>query len=709
MLLGMKNSTFATLEPSFHFPPSLDVTRAGDQEIVHVGATPIANYAVSDVTTRRHLMVQLAEAGPFKACDIAETFQVTPIYVSQLRARYRQQGATALSAGRPGPKSPLKVNARLKARVRQLGEAGLSYRAIAEKLSGERTISYQTVRRILQQAAPHQQSLAMAAEAEAAAAQPPVNRPPVLPQGETRYAGAMLLHVALGLMGLWSVFEQLGARLGPTKLAVQQLVGIIALGFALRLKSIEGFKTALRRDFGLLLGLPAIPAVQTLRTQIAALAESVAPDQVMQKLLEGFLQLEPVWEGAYFVDGHFCPYSGGRPVAKGWNSKRRLVEAGQTDVYVHDASGRALFFINRPCNDHLAKVLPQIVAPIRAVAPQHKILLIFDRGGYSGPVFKELTRQNIGFITYLKGRKAKRRFAADRFQKRWWEVQDPSGIEKTRRYVYSLYEKGTRVQGAGVLRTLVMADHQEQVPILTNEADMAAAKVVHLLKMRWRQENSLKYLSEHYSIEQLIQHEATYEEDQRWVDNPRREQLRQQIQKGERELIDKEAELGRTLEAARQLASPPTGALKRLLRSLRQQIKALSEKLQRLQQRWAHTPAKIPLRQLQGKSSRATLKTDRRNLVNAIKIATYNAERLLARQFFRHYQDQRDWLTVFRAILHLPGSITYQEESQQMQVTLRSPDSPRVRQALAAMLEEINALGPCAFGNSPKLKFKLNS
>ena len=199
MLLGMKNSTFATFEPSFHFPPSLDVTRAGDQEIVHVGATPIANYAVSDVTTRRHLMVQLAEAGQFKAGDIAETFQVTPIYVSQLRARYRQQGATALSAGRPGPKGPRKVNARLKARVRQLGEAGLSYRAIAEKLSGERTISYQTVRRILQQPAPHQPSLAGVEEAQASvapagAAQPPVDCPPALPQGESRYAGAMLLH-----------------------------------------------------------------------------------------------------------------------------------------------------------------------------------------------------------------------------------------------------------------------------------------------------------------------------------------------------------------------------------------------------------------------------------------------------------------------------------------------------------------------------------
>ena len=179
----------------------------------------------------------------------------------------------------------------------------------------------------------------------------PVDRAPVVKiskEGESQYAGAMLLHVALGEIGLWSVFEKVGALVGQTKLGVKQVVGTIALGFALQLRSIEGFKTALRGDFGMLLGLANVPCVQTLRTQVASLAERVEPDVVMHKLFEAFVELEPVWEGAYYVDGHFCGYSGGRPLPKGWNAKRRMVETGQSDVYVHDASGRALFFINRP-------------------------------------------------------------------------------------------------------------------------------------------------------------------------------------------------------------------------------------------------------------------------------------------------------------------------------------------------------------------------
>lgn len=734
----MDNLTLASIEASFNVPPSLDVMRLGDHEIVHIGSTPIAHYSVSDVTSRRHVMVQLGEAGRIKGLDIARCFGVTPIYVSQLRGRYRQQGSAALQASRRGPKGPMKVTARLEARVRKLRTRGMSYEEIAQSVSGEKEISYQTVRRILLKGDVRDSCLPVVESAEETigispevipAAEEEARREEAVTvesaqdaivssaemqavassqdfhQGESRYAGAMLLHVALGQLGLWSVLESLGAQVGRSRLAVKQVVGIIALGFALRLRSIEGFKTALKRDFGMLLGLPTVPAVQTLRTQVRALAESVEPELVMRKLLEAFVQLEPVWEGAYYVDGHFCPYSGSRPLTKGWNAKRRLAEPGQTDVYVHDATGRALFFINRPLNDHLSRVLPKILEEIRSVAKDQKILLIFDRGGYSGTLFSELDNQGIGFITYLKGRKAKRRFPSGHFERRWWEVTDPAGIQKTRRCVYNIYEKGTRVGGAGVLRTLVVKDEEGQVPVLTNSTDLASAKVVHLLKMRWRQENSFKYLSEHYGVEQLIQYGATYSEDERLVENPARAKLRKKIDELQAEIVFKEAELGQALEFNDEKVRRTARGVKLAHSALRREINRLYERVQRLEHRLAQTPSKVALSELTGKQLRATMKTDRRNLVNAIKIATYNAERLLARCFFRHYADPRDWLTMFRAILHLPGRIACVDGS--IRIDLRPPDQPRVRQALAATLEAINQLNGRAFGDGEKLVFAL--
>ena len=713
MLLVMKSAPLANTEYLLSVPPTLDVTRAGDHQVVHLGATPIASFPVSDVSTRRHVMVQLAEAGAVKTVNIAAAFKVTPIYVSLLRGRYRKQGSAGLQAGRRGPHGPMKLTPRMERRVLELDQQGLSHRAIAQRLTDSgKKISYQTVRRILLRRLPQQEVLSVIQgpepETPLSVLAPAVGEGrEEVPQGPTRYAGAMLLHVALGQLGLWSVFESLGARLDRSRMAAAQLIGIIALGFALRFKSIERFKTAVRRDFGMLLGLQGIPSVQTLRTQVGDLVDSVDPDAVRRKLLAAFVELEPVWEGAYYIDGHFCPYSGMHPLPKGWNARRRLAEPGQTDTYVHDATGRALFFVNRPLNDHLSRVLPTILQEIRGVAKDQQILLIFDRGGYSGPLFQKLTDEGVHFITYLKGRKARRRFPSDRFERRWWEAPDPAGIKKTKRYVYDIYEKGTRVRGAGILRTLVLQDEEGQIPVLTNCPEMASAKVVHMLKMRWRQENSFKYLSENYSVEQLVQYGADYHPDERMVDNPKRAVLRRKFEQVQMDIVFKESELGQALEYNDEKVHRTARGLKHAPSTLRREIDQLYERVNRLENRLVQTPAKVALKEIKDKPLQAFQRTDRRNMVNAIKLATYNAERLLARKFFRHYQDPRDWLTIFRSFFHLSGTISY--AGDQLMVELRAPDRPHIRRALEATIEELNTIDSKLFGVGPKLIFMVKS
>ena len=74
------------------------------------------------------------------------------------------------------------------------------------------------------------------------------------------------------------------------------------------------------------------------------------------------------------------------------------------------------------------RALPAIVAEIQAVAGDQPILLVFDQGGYGGPVFRALTAQGIVVLTYLKGRKARRR----------WAMDDPAGITEHHRHVYRL-------------------------------------------------------------------------------------------------------------------------------------------------------------------------------------------------------------------------------------------------------------------------------
>ena len=76
---AVTQTLLSSQEATFAVRPILDVARVNQHEVVHVGATPIAYYAAADITTRRQVMVQLAEAGMIPGVHIAKRFHVTPV------------------------------------------------------------------------------------------------------------------------------------------------------------------------------------------------------------------------------------------------------------------------------------------------------------------------------------------------------------------------------------------------------------------------------------------------------------------------------------------------------------------------------------------------------------------------------------------------------------------------------------------------------
>jgi len=490
--------------PLFTERARLEVTQVEKQRVVHLNGHQVACYACEDRGTERVIATQLAEALPIKDMDIARSFGMHPVSLSRFKAQAREAGAAALMPKRLGPKGPSKLTAQLERQIRELAGQELSCRAIAKRLCrGKRKISYGLVASVLKREQSQAQApLAMelpAAKVEAS------ERKELVSVGErrhSRYAGALMLFASLTKLDLFGILESLGASSGPSRrLGWKQAVSALVFCFALRFRSVEDSKNALREDLGVILGERRSPSVQSLRKKVCALAESVDPVTLSRKLFRSYVKLEPVWEGLYYIDGHFCPYYGQHATPKGWDAKRHLAAKGHTDTYVHDARGRVLFFLSQPLNSSLARAIPSLVEEIRQVHGQGPFTLVFDRGGYSGKVFRYLKQQGIGFLTYLKGRKAGRRYPVKEFQTSWFSLDN-------QRHTYRVYEKKTRVTDAGMVRTIVfIGNDAKQIPVLTNlDASFQPAKVIHCLKLRWRQENSFKYLSEHYGIEQFIQY-----------------------------------------------------------------------------------------------------------------------------------------------------------------------------------------------------------
>jgi hypothetical protein len=525
-------------------PQRLEVVDVGDQRTVFLNGYAVAHYGCDDKVAERVLLTQLAAVVPLPDRQIAAAFQIHPVTLSRFRAMARSGGAAALVPSPSGPKSPSKMTPKIEGRCRALRQQGLSYRAIAQRVShrGVR-ISHVTVAGLFHEPSvpPLPETLPLAQEPASAEAAPPTATaegespcshatPPAdadsstthitaLAAGEcrhSRYAGAMILYAALARLGVWDVLARLGANAGPSRrFGWAQTVASIVFCFALRFRSVEDWKNGLRRDLGVLIGESSAPSVLTMRTKIRAVAESLDPVAFSRDMLQHYLALEPVWEGLYYVDGHFCPYFGQHPTPKGWDGKRRLAAKGHTDVYLHDAQGRVLFFFSQPLNDSLARALPGAVAEIRRVHGDQPFTLVFDRGGYSGDAFRFLQAAGIGFITYLKGRGARRQYPWKRFHRGWFSFEG-------QRHSYQLFEKKTRLKAVGSMRTILfLGDDGQQIPVLTNlVATVRSAKIVHCLRLRWRQENSFKFLSEHYAIDQIIQYELRRKPKTAWFPIP---------------------------------------------------------------------------------------------------------------------------------------------------------------------------------------------
>ncbi len=662
--------------PDWKAMPLVGVQTLDGARVVRVAATVVACYPAADPGMERITVVNLAEAG-LKAGHVAAAFAITPQHLSRLRGRARRQGSAGLVSRKRGPQGPSRLTPATRRRIQRLRAQGLTVAAIAQRVG----VSVGSVSAVLRQVPAVQPPLPALAPV---AADP---TPPVLPATPqpVRYAGALLLLGALDALGVFQAFRTLGASVGRAwRYDWARTVAVVALVFGLRLRSLERLKTVLPTELGPLLGCRRAPGAQTVRMKLVALAESADPQVLHRELLRALLAHTPVWEQCYYVDGHFAAYHGDHPAPPGWDPHRRLAAPGHSDAFVHDITGRALFALHLPCNGALSRVLPQIVAEIRAVVGAGTpFTLVFDRGGFSGDVFRWLTAEGIGFLTYLKGRATKRRVPAHRFGRRWWTFEG-------RRRVYWCHERRTRVAKAGRLRTVLFRGSQDaQVPLLTNRADWPAPQLVHVLQCRWRQENSLKFLVEHYAIDQLIQYGADAERDARLVANPARRALRDRLTGMHQALAAGEAELGRALAANPEGRRRTVRGLKIALAPLRRRVAALAGQIGRLAIRLRHTPAQVPRTALEPRAQRAILQQDRRHLVTAIKVAAYDAERWLGQQFNQTYRQAKDYLTMTASLFQQPGTIHLADGV--LQVRIIPPADRRAAAAFRALCTDLSA------------------
>jgi hypothetical protein len=181
------------------------------------------------------------------------------------------------------------------------------------------------------------------------------------------------------------------------------LLSAVSMCFALGAATTEQFKHLAAAEAGPLAGLSRLPG---LRPELAAIAGRTGPLELQRMSAAAMLAADPVTSGVYYVDDHFVPYTGAKPVPKGWNNKRGRAEKGRADTHVTAHDERAVCFVTGEPSG-LSVTLSRALAELKkAAGPGARIMLGFDRGGAYPQVFRHCREQDVHWVTYRRAQLA---------------------------------------------------------------------------------------------------------------------------------------------------------------------------------------------------------------------------------------------------------------------------------------------------------------
>jgi len=673
-------------------PYALERFVVGGETFITRGPHLVWRYDTADIGMRNLAVVALTDAG-HAGTEVAACFSITAVYVSMLRGRARNQGSAGLvrPRGRRPSLSPAQV-----AKARRWSAQDVSNVEIATRLG----VHARTIGRALEgEVAPCEQTSLDGVGAEGVgdevdettgadhagapgpagpgedvdgsddvpmAVAPGTERP-------SRYAGAMLLHPFLEALGAAGVFAGAAAG-GPRRYHDVAVLGAATFGFALGSGTVEGMKHLARSDAGALVGIAAMPELRTLRPRLGAIAERVDALAVQQAFAKALVGAADGPQQVFFVDDHFVAYSGARPVAKGWNTKRRHAQKGRDDTYVVDLSGRAICFCSGEPSG-LSKTVHDVVGQLREICgPGARLLMGFDRGGSYPVTFSKLRDTGVDWVTYRRGA-----LVAPTAAPRWsWFNLDG------RRHTYRIADEMVDLDGYGPARQIsVYEDGKVVFQVLTSDTAATAARMVHLLRCRWRIENAFKYLSEHHGIDSLCDYKMSVGPDTSLVRNPDRTEATATLRAAEAELVAAERGLGQAL-ARLSSGDDYLGTIRRL----RDEVAITKDDVAEAKAALRGVPAERAANEVRPGAERAVPRAERRSLQMVLRLLAYNAEADLARRLNAYLGDPDEYRAVTRNLLHQGGRVHFGTDA--VTVTIDRPNQPRVARAVALLADELN-------------------
>ena len=707
----------------------------GNQRVILVHGVVHSHYSREDRTAEAYALVSLYESGYADQNDLARSFGYSTRTLRRFQQRLHSGGLNALvrPEGRPADGSIPKPISRDRTILR-LKAQGISNRGIAGRLGLDEKMIRKILRRRGWQPAP-EATLPLLPKADAPAKPvtisdssadqsslpappppPPQREEPVSKQAAQSFdrnpldrsmdrlwaalgllddalplfapaqnlprAGVLLAVPALLASGLLSAAEKIYGSLRPSFYGLRTTLVAYVLLALLRIPRPEALKEYPPGELGRIVGLDRMPEVKTLRRKLSQLAARKGSHALGQEIAQQRIREHGHVFGFLYVDGHVRAYQGKHTIPKAYVTRARLAAPATTDYWVNDKRGDPLFVVTAQANAALTRMLPTVLGEVRKLlGPKRRATVVFDRGGWSPKLFRELMALDFDLLTYRKGRT--RRIAESRF------TQHKAKLDG-RRVRYFLHEQPVRfLKGKLRLRQITrLTQGGHQTPIVTSRWDLRAIVLAYRMFERWRQENFFKYVREEYLIDALADYEIEPDDPNRSVPNPARKAI-------EKELRRMRAQLGKlranyaaiTLDAhPRRL---PRTAAQKTKKKLRAEIAQSKARLEKLQAQHHALPRRVSVAEAQKGQEVVKLSTERKHLTNVLKMVAYHMESDLLELIRPHYKRvEEEGRTFIQAALQDAADLEPTED--QLRITLAPLSSPHRSRVLEALCQALN-------------------
>jgi prepilin-type processing-associated H-X9-DG protein len=691
-----------------------------------------------DIAGRRFAAVSLMRIKAATQLQVAEAFAVKPATVRRWEAQLTDAGVAGLLPERKGPKRKSRLTGDIVAAIHQLREGGASYRAIAAATG----VSQGSVRNALNpagadvedderctptgsdEAFPHEHEVDAGGEGDCAATIPVVTavpsvRVPMLSDPVPRAAERVMARFGLiesappvftacgraPLAGLLLALPALAAT-GLAKTAHEVYGGLPNGFYSLDTMLCEGVFRALLGEaraqaaagidpgaLGRVLGLDRAPEVKTIRRKIGLLAKAGKAGDWIAAMARRHVETRPEQAMVCYVDGHVRAYQGRRKIAKTHVPRLKFPAPATVETWVSDAAGDPLLVVMAQPAASLAGELRRLIPELRAlVGDDRRVLVGFDRGGWSPTLFADLYAAGFDILTWRKGHTAdidEHAFAehshTDEHGRRhpWWLADTEVELDIT---------EGPRKGEVFAMRQVSLFDtaRTRQMHILTTRQDLPAAEIRYRMGSRWRQENHYRYARSHFDLDSHDTYHARDDDQTRMVPNPAKKIAYQQVEKARRALHSAETQRDHELLSA---SCPPPGTTTVLTNAMMDTINtdmhAAQVTLDAALDAHQAIPARLPLAEVN--PNQQTLDTETKLIHHAIRIAAYNTTRSLVRAIITgtgYTRADNEAHTLIRTALAGSGDII--PDNDTLHIRLDPLPAPRHTTAIAELCQTLN-------------------